>query len=68
MEKYKKMRNAKNKKTFLVDEEDLEATDYNEPENEENLIEKESLLTAANKVFDFGIFKKEQAEVLKNYL
>ena len=62
------MRNAKNKKIFLVDEEDLETIDYNEPESEENLIEKESLLAAANKVFDFGKFKKEQAEVLKNYL
>ena len=67
-EKYKKMRNAKNKKTFLVDEEDLETIDYNKPESEENLIGKESLLAAANKVFDFGKFKKEQAEVLKNYL
>ena len=64
-EKYKKMRNAKNKKTFLVDEEDLETIDYNELTREENLIEKESILAAANKVFDFGKFKKEQAEALK---
>ena len=64
-EKYKKMRNAKNKKTFLVDEEDLETIDYNEPTCKENLIEKESILAAANKVFDFDKFKKEQAEALK---
>ena len=63
--KYKNMRNAKNKKTFLVDREDLETIDYNEPTHEENLIEKESILAAANKVFDFGKFKKEQAETLK---
>ena len=63
--KYKKMRNAKNKKKFLVDEEDLETIDYNEPTREENLIEKESILAAANKVFHFGKFKKEQAETLK---
>ena len=40
----------------MVDEEDLETIDYNESTREENLIEKESLLTAAN---------KEQAEMLK---
>ena len=64
-EKYKKMRNAKNKKTFLVDGEDLETIDYNKPTREENLIKKESILATANKVFGFDKFKKEQAETLK---
>ena len=32
---------------------------------EQNLIKKESILAAASKVFDFGKFKKEQAETLK---
>ena len=49
----------------MVDEEDLETIDYNEPESEVNLIERESILAAANKVFVFGKFKKEQAEALK---
>ena len=53
------------RKTFLVDEEDLETIDYNEPTREENLIEKESLLAASNKVLHFDKFKKEQAEALK---
>ena len=52
LEKYRKMRNAKNKKKLLVNEEDLETIDYNEPTREENLIEKESILAAANKVFE----------------
>ena len=64
-EKYRKMRNAKNKKTFLVDEEDPETINYNEPTGEENLTKKESILAATNKVFDLGKFKKEQAEALK---
>ena len=64
-EKYNKMRKAKNKKIFLVNEEDLEIIDYNEPTREENLIKKESILAAANKLFDFGKFKKEPAETLK---
>ena len=53
------------KKKLLVDEKDLETIDYNEPTREENLIEKESILAAANKVFDSDKFKKQQAEVLK---
>ena len=51
LEKYKKMRNAKNKKTFLVDREDLETIDYNKPTREENLIKKESILATANSVW-----------------
>ena len=64
-DKYKKMCNNKNKKTFLVNEEDVEMIDYNKPTHEKNLIEEESTLATANKVFDFDKFKKEQAEVLK---
>ena len=59
------MCNTKNKKKLLVDEKDLETIDYNESTREENLIEKESILVAANKVFDSDKFKKEQAELLK---
>ena len=59
------MRNAKNKRTFLVNEEVLETIDYNKPTHKENLIEEESILAAANKGFNFNKFKKEQAEALK---
>ena len=66
-DKYKKMRNAKNKKTFLVNKEDLETIDYNKPTREENLIEEESILATANKVFDFNKFKKSRQRCQKNY-
>ena len=59
LDKYKKMRNAKNKKKFLVNEEELETIDYNKPTHEENLIEEESTLAAANKVFDLQVTAKK---------
>ena len=48
------------KPTLLVDEADLETTDYNDEPNED-IFANESILAAANKVFDFGKYKKEQA-------
>ena len=42
------------KKTYLVNEEDLETIDYNEPQ--EDLFKGESILAAVNKVFDFEKF------------
>lgn len=47
------------KKTYLVNEGDLETLEYNEPQ--EDLFRGESILAAANKVFYFEKFKKEQA-------
>ena len=51
------------RKTYLVNEEDLETTDYNEPQ--ENLFRGESIVEATNKVLDFKAFKKDQANALK---
>ena len=42
------------KKTYLVDEKDLEAMDYDE--NQEDLFKGESIINAVNKVFDFEKF------------
>ena len=53
----------KPKKTYLVNEEDLETIDYNEPQ--EDLFKRESILAAANNLFDFERFKKEEAAALK---
>ena len=52
--KYKNLK--KPKKTFLVDEEDLETIVQDEPE--EDLFRGESILAAANKVINFNEFKK----------
>ena len=46
------------RKTYLVNEEDLEMTDYNEPQ--EDLFCGESIVEAANKELDFKAFKKDQ--------
>ena len=51
------------RKTYLVNEEDLETTDYNEPQ--ENLFWGESIVEATNKVLDFKAFEKDQANALK---
>ena len=51
----------KTKKTYLVNEEDLETIDYSEPED---LFQGESILNATNKVLDFNEFKKQQEEAL----
>ena len=50
LNKYKNLK--KPKKTYLVNEEDLETINYNEPQ--EDLFAGESILAAANKVLDFG--------------
>ena len=47
------------KKTYLVNEGDLETLEYNE--SQEDLFRGESVLAAVNKVFYFEKFKKEQA-------
>ena len=59
LKKYKNMK--KTKKTYLVNEEDLETIDYSEPED---LFQGENILNATNKVLDFNEFKKQQEEAL----
>ena len=49
----------------MVNEEDLETINYDEPK--ENLLEGESILAAANKVLDFDEFKREQEQKLQQY-
>ena len=61
--KYKNLK--KPKKTFLVDEKDLETIVYDEPE--EDLFKGESILAAANKVIDFDEFKKQQANAIEKF-
>ena len=51
------------KKPYLVNEEDLETTDYNELQ--EDLFKGESILAAADRVFDFNKFKKQQEDAIK---
>ena len=57
--KYKKMRYKKPPPTFLVDEADVETTDYNN-DFDEDMFAKESIVIAANKKYDR--YKKERAE------
>ena len=61
LKKYKNMKRPK--KTYLVNEEDIETIDYTEPK--ENLFAGESIVNAANKVLNFKQFKKEQEKELK---
>ena len=61
LKKYKNMKRPK--KTYLVNEEDIETIDYIEPQ--EDLFAGESIVNAANKVLDFNQFKKEQEKELK---
>ena len=49
------------RKTYLVNEEDIETIDYSEPQEE--LFAGESILNAAKKVFNFDQFKKEQEKL-----
>ena len=60
VKKYKLMKRPK--KTYLVNEKDLEAIDYNELQ--ENLFKDDSIINLVNKVFDFEKFTKDQAEAL----
>ena len=60
----KKYRNLKKpKKTYLVEEKDIETIDYTELQ--EDIFAGESILNAANKVLNFKQFKKEQEKLLK---
>ena len=56
LQKYKSMKRPK--KTYLLNEEDLDSIEYNEPQ--EDLFRGESIVEAANKVLDFEKFKKDQ--------
>lgn len=56
LKKYKNLNRPK--KTYQVNEEDLETIDYNEPQ--EDLFVGESILNAANKTLDFDQLKSEQ--------
>ena len=61
--KYKRMERPK--KTYLVDEEDIETLDFNEPQ--EDLFKGGSVIEAVNELFDFHKFKKEQTEALDDF-
>ena len=62
LKKYKNMK--KPKKTYLVNEKDLETIDYSEPEDLFQR-ERESILNVANKVLDFNEFKEKQLIEIK---
>ena len=62
LKKYKRMKIPK--KSYLIDEKDVETIDYNEPQ--EDLFESESIVKAANKVLDYEVFKRDQEKSLKN--
>ena len=49
--------------TYLVNEQDLETTDHNEPQ--EDLFRRESIVEAANKVLELEASKNDQANELK---
>ena len=49
--------------TFLLNEADLETIQYNNKPNED-IFANESLVAAANKVFDFDKYKKEQGAAI----
>ena len=62
----KKYRNLKKpKKTYLINEEDLDTEMYNEPR--QDLFKSESVLAAANKVFEFKKFQQNQKQRLEDY-
>ena len=63
LKKYKTIR--KPKKTYLVNENDLATIDYTE--QQEDIFAEESILNAANRVFDFNKFKKEQEKQIEGY-
>ena len=61
LKKYKNMKRPK--KTYLVNEKDIETIDYTEPK--EDLFAGESIVNAANKVLNFKEFKEEQEKKLE---
>ena len=63
LKKYKNLK--KPKKTYLVNEENLETINYDEPQ--EDLLEGKSILAATNKVLDFDKFKREHEKKLQQY-
>ena len=54
------------KQIFLVNGEALKTIVYDEPE-EEDLFRGESIIEAANKVLDFGEFKKQQEDAINDF-
>ena len=64
LKKYKNMKRPR--RTYLVNEEDIDTIDYNEP-LQDDVFAGESIVNAANKVMDFEQFKKEQEERLQEY-
>ena len=56
----------KPKKTFLVNEEDLETIAYAD-EPKDDSFKGESILEAANRVLDFEEFKKQQKDAIDNF-
>ena len=63
-QKYKNLK--KSKKTFLLNEEELETIEYDD-EPQEDLFRRESILEAANKALDFEAFKKQQEAAINNF-
>ena len=63
LKKYKNLK--KPKKTYLVDEEDLETINYDEPQKD--LLKGESILEAWNKLLDYDKFKKQQEEAIQGF-
>ena len=63
LKKYKTIK--KPKKTYLINENNLETIDYSEPQ--EDIFAGESILNAANKVFHFTKFKHEQEKQIQGY-
>ena len=56
----------RSKKTYLVDEKDIETIAYaDDDEPEEDLFKGESIVEAVNKVFDFERFKNQQDSATK---
>ena len=56
----------RSKKTYLVDEKDIETIAYaDDDEPEEDLFKGESIVEAVNKVFDFERFKNQQDSAAK---
>ena len=51
------------KKMSLVNEEDVETIDYNEPQ--QDLFEGQNIVKAADKVPDYEAFKRDQEKLLK---
>ena len=61
LKKYKNLK--KPKKTYLLEEKDIETIDYTKPQ--EDIFAGESIINAPNKVLDFKQFKREQEKLLK---